>query len=350
MNQLMQLGLPGMLIVMLSLGVTPSVDGQALREVTYLWPSPAPNPAVPEVYIAQALGYFQEEGLRVTVVHLGGSGDALKFVTLGRGEFAVGPPDGLILSAQSGNPLKSVCTFFYSYAFELLVLADSSVKSVKDLMGKKIGVTSPGSGAIPYVHAVFRELGLPSSNVQFMYVGTQMSAFLALTRKEVDALASTGNTTALFGIEGVPVRRLETAFSKKLEGGVIAVRSETIASSPVVVVGVLRALAKAEHYYLSNPRAGVLAMSKVVPDVARDLERSIKQGALSRASHALPQDAGGLYCWTSMSRWEAMQNVMLAAGYVTKKLDPSTYFTTQFLLEVNKFDRVKIKQEAQRMK
>ncbi len=86
---------------------------------------------------------------------------------------------------------------------------------------------------------------------------------------------------------------LESALSRRLEGTVIAARAETIGSEPVVVEAFLRAFTKAHHYYLSNPRAGITAMSKVVPDVGKDLDRSITVGAVRRAKSILPQEAGG---------------------------------------------------------
>lgn len=349
-NRLMRVGVLALLIVIVPVGLVAPISGQQLRKVTFLLGTVAPDPANPQVHIAQALDYFREEGLSVTVALSAGGVNALKFLVLGRGDFALSATGTLVRSVQDGNPLKSVCTIIYGYSYDLVVLAASPVKNVKDLKGKKIGVSGPGSSAIPYMNVVFMELGLSASDVQLVSVGTQMLAFLALTRKEVDALAVSDSTSTLFDIEGVRVRRLEIALAKRLEGGMIAARSETIANDPEVVGGVLRALAKAQHYYFSNPRAGIIAMSKVVPDVAKDLERSIKQGAVRRTKSALPGEAGGLYCWTSTRRWEAIQDVMLAAGLVTRKLEPSTYFTTQFLLEANKFDRVKIRQEAQRVK
>jgi hypothetical protein len=42
-----------------------------------------------------------------------------------------------------------------------------------------------------------------------------------------------------------------------------------------------------------------------------------------------------------------LQDVLLRAGHVKKKLDPSAYFSAQFILGANKFDRVKIRQDAQ---
>lgn len=350
MSGSLRVGLPVILVAVLFLGLATPADSQARRKLTFLEPNLTPNPATPYAHIAQALGYFREEGLDVTIVHAGGGGDALKFLALGRGDIAVGTPDGLMSSVQNGDRLQSVCTYLYGYLYDIAVLATSPVKTGIDLRGKKIGITGPGSSAIPYLNAWLGEFGLSPVDVQLVSVGTQMSAFLALTRKQVDALAVPDSVSVLFDIEGVSLRRLTSTLSNKLEGAIIAARTETIEKDPVVVEAFLRAFSKAHYYYLSNPRSGVIAMSKIVPEVGKDLGRSIAMGAPIRAKSVLPRAAGGLFCWTSLRRWESMQEVLLGTGTVKRKLDPSTYFTTQFLLGANKFDRVKIKQASQAVK
>jgi len=308
----------------------------------------APSPSGPEPYIAKVLGFFQEEDLDLTIIY-SGAVDVYNLLALGRGDFAIGSADGLVRNVQNGQPLKAICPYLNRFTIELVVLAASPVKTVKDLQGKKIGVIGPGSFAIPYVSARFMEAGL-APDAHFVNIGEGIPMVLALTRKEVDAIAVAGAYLAWFDVEHIPVRRLESTLSKKLEGPVIVARTETITGEPMVVEGFLRAFAKARHYYLSNPRAGLIAMSKEVPEIGKDLERSIAMGTLTRANAALPKEAGGLYCWSSMGRWEALQDLMLAAGMVKKKLDPSAYFATQFILGANKFDRVKIKQAAQAVK
>jgi len=339
-----------MVVVMLLFSMTASFGGQARRQVIFIHGSSVPTPGSPQAHIAKALGYFQDEGLDVTIVHARGSVDAFNFLALKRGDFAFGYPDGFVRSVQEGASIRSVCTVSYRYAIELVVLNTSLVKSVRDLQGKKIGVIGPGSSGIPYVKLRFAEVGVPFSDSQFAFVGSDLPAFLALTRKEVDALATTESTTALFEIERVPLRRLESPISKRLEGLVIAARDDLIGSEPTMVEAFLRAFAKAQHYYLSNPRAGIIAMSKLVPEVGKDLRRSLVQGAAQRAKAVPPSEAGGLYCWTSPGRWEALQEVLLIGGYLKRKQDPTTYFTPQFLLGANSFDRVKVRQQAQAVK
>lgn len=346
MGRLIRLFLFGVVLGSLILTGTAPTIGQALRKVTVLMPHKAPNPDTPAPYIAAALGYFQEEGLDVSMVQTGGTVDAFKFLALGRGDFAHGTPDALVRSLQNGDPIKSVCTYTYRNILDLAVLQSSPITTVKALKGKKIGVSGAGSSGIPFMNALLTEAGLADNDVRYVVVGEQMSAFLALTRRAVDALAISDSNTAVFDIEGVPLRRLESPLSKKLEGPVIAARDDTIANDPRMIQGYLRAIAKAQHYYLSNPKAGILAMSKVVPDIGKDLDRSIKLGGARREKSSLPREAGGLYCWTSASRWETLQSFLVASDYVKRKLDPAVYFTTQFFLDANRFDRVKIKQDA----
>jgi NitT/TauT family transport system substrate-binding protein len=331
---------------LVALGLIPAASGQARRRVTILMPHRAPNPDTPAPYVAQALGFFAEEGLDAAIVQAGGTVDAFKFLVLNRGDFAHGTPDALVRAVQNGDPIKSVCTYTFRNILDVAVLASSPIRTVKDFKGKKVGVSGAGSSAIQFMDALLNEVGLKPSDVQYVFVGEQASAFTALNTRQVDALAISDSNTALFDVEGVALRRIESPLSKKLMGPVIAARNDTITQEPRFVESYLRAFAKAQHYYLSNPKAGILGMGRVVPDIGRDVDRSLKLGAPRRAKSELPREAGGLYCWSSAERWELMQEFLVATNYVKQKADVTTYVATQFLVEANRFDRTKIRQDA----
>ncbi len=109
----MRIVLPVMLAVMLLLGSVTPVGSQAQHTVTVLVPSRTPTPGSP---IAQAQGYFQEEGLNVTIVYAC-SVDVFNFLGLGRGDFVTGASPVLIRSVRNGDPVKSFCTSRYRYSW-----------------------------------------------------------------------------------------------------------------------------------------------------------------------------------------------------------------------------------------
>ncbi len=138
----MRIVLSAMLVIIVFLGLVTPAGSQARHKVRILLAGRTPEPVLPQPHIAQAMGYFQEEGLEVTLVYPGGGVDAFKFLALGRGDFAIGSSNNLVLGVQNGDPFRSVCSFVYRFTHELVVLATSPVKTVKDLQGKKIGVSS----------------------------------------------------------------------------------------------------------------------------------------------------------------------------------------------------------------
>ena len=97
------------------------------------------------IYVALENGYFEEMGIKLEMKPLKSSTFVLSALAAGEidgGSMSIVP---LALAREKGVPVKQVCSFGYSKPVDgiegLAVLKDSSIQSVKDLEGKKIGGT-----------------------------------------------------------------------------------------------------------------------------------------------------------------------------------------------------------------
>jgi ABC-type nitrate/sulfonate/bicarbonate transport system substrate-binding protein len=96
------------------------------------------------LYVARDRGYYQKEGLEVDLILMRG-GVANQALIAGNVEFTTVPTAGLQAALQ-GAPLKVVLSTFHKPMFWLYSRAE--IRSVKDLSGKKVAVSSLGAAAI----------------------------------------------------------------------------------------------------------------------------------------------------------------------------------------------------------
>src|SRR5579862_4905722 len=97
--------------------------------------------------LAKQLGEYQKAGLDVDLVDLKGGSDALKAVLGGSADVVSGYFDHCVNLAAKKQELKAFVVYD-RYPGLVLVVSPSHAKeisSVKDLAGKKVGVSAPGS-------------------------------------------------------------------------------------------------------------------------------------------------------------------------------------------------------------
>ncbi|MFP7298271.1 TAXI family TRAP transporter solute-binding subunit [Neobacillus niacini] len=91
--------------------------------------------------------------------------------------------------ADKINEMKGIFAWDYA-AFNLIVKADSGIKTVEDLKGKSIAVGAPGSTGAVYVWpSVLPEFGITEKNSDWKYL-TQSAAATALADGSVDAITA----------------------------------------------------------------------------------------------------------------------------------------------------------------
>src|SRR5882757_3470433 len=97
--------------------------------------------------LAKQLGEFERAGLGVELVDLKGGSDALRAVLGGSADVVSGYFDHCINLAAKKQELVAFVVYD-RYPGEVLVVSPvhtGEIKSIKDLSGKKVGVTAPGS-------------------------------------------------------------------------------------------------------------------------------------------------------------------------------------------------------------
>lgn len=123
--------------------------------------------------LADSQGWFRQEGLDVTMQDLKGGAAAAKALIGGSAEFACLALDHALKARAQGEDLVLLATYTRYPGLTLVVdsrLADR-VRTVADLKGTRVGVTSLGSGSHLALQALLVKNGLALADVDALAVG-----------------------------------------------------------------------------------------------------------------------------------------------------------------------------------
>src|ERR1700754_1680553 len=139
--------------------------------------------------LAKQLGEYDKAGLAVELVDLKGGSDALKAVLGGSADVVSGYFDHCVNLAAKKQELQSFVVYDRYPGFVLVVSPshNAEIKSIKDLAGKKVGVSAPGSSTDFFLEYLMKKNGLDPTSAAVIGVGLGATAVAAMQQGQIDA-------------------------------------------------------------------------------------------------------------------------------------------------------------------
>ena len=138
---------------------------------------------------------FEKEGIEIEVTSFRGDAQLQQALAAGGVDVGLGSGPGLGFRAK-GAPAIGVAAMYGPPANLALVLPlDTPVKTIGDLKGKRIGVTTTGSLTDWLVRELSRQQGWGSDGIQILALGQMQARLAAMQRGELDGMvieAATG--------------------------------------------------------------------------------------------------------------------------------------------------------------
>jgi NitT/TauT family transport system substrate-binding protein len=170
---------------------TPAISQGAIKiSFTTSWIPEGPNLFA---YVARDKGFWKRVGLDVSVARGSGSGAAAQAVSAGTFDFGMAATPTVIVQAAKKLPITCIGQINYDALMGIGLLAGSSIKTPKDLEGKKLGA-SVSSGEYPFLPLYARKAGFDLAKVQLVQIDGKVRE-RSLMEKQVDAVSAFATST-----------------------------------------------------------------------------------------------------------------------------------------------------------
>jgi NitT/TauT family transport system substrate-binding protein len=215
--------------------------------------------------LGQAKGFYCDEGLNVVNTMIS-DGAAPPAVVGGNLDYVVNVAN-VVAAAASGLDLKMVAMVTSKPYFVLI--APSTVKSVKDLKGMYIGITSPGSSTQSMLTAVLAANGMTANDVYMQPLGNAQGIVAALFSNQIQA----GMIYPPFDVQAVGrgfVRLVQSKEVTNVPLNALVTSGANIRQKPDQVMKVTKGTLRALHY-IQTDREGTMAVMESSFGLAPDL-------------------------------------------------------------------------------
>lgn len=277
-------------------------------------------------YVAQAKGFFAEQGLVVQFQH-GSETDFLKLVGVNQMPFVIASGEQVILGRAQDLPLTYVLPWYYQFPVGVMALADQELDTPQSLEGHKVGIPGMFGASLVAWKALVYAAGLDESQVQLETIGFTQAA--AVSEGQVDAaLDYVSNGPVQLRLAGQEVSVIPVSDYIDLPANGLVTSDILITENPELVQRMTNALLAAFRYTLANPDEAFAISLQAVPEAGGENEAASR--AVFDASLPLWQTDAAAFGRSDPAVWQQAADFMLAMGLIDTPVTIEGIVTNQF--------------------
>jgi NitT/TauT family transport system substrate-binding protein len=280
--------------------------------------------------VAQDQGFYREAGLDVAITSGKGSGSTAQLVASKATQF--GFSDGYVVGngVAKGMTIKTIGSVFRRNPAAVIVLADSGIKTPKDLEGKSIAMTA-GSGQFQQWPAFARGAGIDVDKIQLINIDPA-GVGPALVNNKVEAIGgyAQGYVPAI-EIRGKKAVRIfwYADYGVTVVSNGIIVHDDLLKSDPELVRAFVTPTIKGFLYGRQHPEDAVASVIKYLPTADPTIVR--RELELSWKTWVTPSTKGKPLGWEAEADWASTVAVLGQYGGVSTPVKTSEVYTNDFV-------------------
>lgn len=306
--------------------VAPPARAQT-EEVTYLLPAAAFLPAFGPWMLAQARGYYAQEGLKVNFVVAKGGVDVAKQVGAGNAQIGGAIGDTPIIARAQGVPVKAVAVLGGRSLTQLVVHDGKGINGPRDLKGKTITTLSYQDTTFFALQGMLASAGLTKADVDAQAAGPA-GVWQLFAAGKADAMAAVPDWIVSATQAGAKVKVYSSDEYFKSMAQAILVSDETIQKRPELVRKLVRATLKGMQDIMKDPAAAARDYANAVPQ-HKGKEASVEAVFILYNTQVYPgQKVLGAM---DPDRLAAVQKFYVKEGIVPKETPLNDLYTNQFV-------------------
>ena len=276
-------------------------EGPLERVVFMAGYRPQANLPFVAVYMAEARGFFADEGLEVEIRH-STQGEHGRLLLAGEVDFTTATAAQALRQRANGLPVRAIALFGQRGDQGFVVHADSGIETPGDFEGRSVGFKG---GVVPAeLLALLATAGLGPDDVQLQAVGFDERVFI---ERQVDVFpVFLNNEPNRIRNAGVDIRVFDPADHGIATLGVTyLVHDETTVKRRELAGRFLRAALRGAHYAASHPDEAMDLVLVYAEGADRAHQRFLFDTDLRNATR---EDGMGR---ATLGQWEALQDVLL---------------------------------------
>lgn len=279
-------------------------------------------------YYGKERGFYAAEGIDLTINEGRGSANTVQVVAAGSDTFGLADSSSVILTASKGADVKSVMSLLNTTGFSVVSLAESGIKTPKDLEGKTVAVT-PGDPLGQLLQAVCKANRVDCAKIGMVQVDPAAKVVTVLEKKADALLGGADDQYFLIKYKGANPSAMRYAdWGANIVGMTILTSGDTIKKNPDLVRRFVRASAKSWEETKKNPGAAVDAALKAKPDLNR---QSTLDQLMVDIDLLDSKNSKGRVGWGAQADWD--QTLAILKNYRDLQTDKTwtAFHTNEFL-------------------
>jgi NitT/TauT family transport system substrate-binding protein len=218
------------------------------------------------VSVALERGFFDKYNLKVERINFSGSTDQLlEAIATGHADGGIGMALRWLKPLEQGFDVK-LAVGTHGGCMRLLTAADSPIKSVQDLKGRRIAVSDQASPVKNFFAIRVAQLGIDPESVDWRQYPQDLFGEV-LRKGEVDAIA--GDDPLIYTLrEDNKLREIATNIEGDYENRtccVLGLRGDLVRKDPESAAAITRAVIDAQRWTASNPDETARIFAPYVP-------------------------------------------------------------------------------------
>ncbi len=305
--------------ITLLVGCSENQTEQELTKISLRLPIPVVDVGLSPFYLAVDKGYYEEQGLDVTLKLGSAEANPLKMVIAGEDEFGVvGGPDLIITGRNKQLSIKAIAIMHKDSDLPIIITKkESGIDTVEELEGKKIGMFY-GHSSTNIIRSLLHQEGI---SVEEVNVGFDYSQFIAGKIDAEWAFRTTAGVT--LPEKGIEINIISPAdYGITTHGLTIFTTEEMIEENPELVQKFVSATIKGIEHTLTNPEDGIESTiqrnKKLDPEV--EMKRLLIDNLVTSPNGEMNKEM-----------FQETYDRMLESELVKEGLNVEEMFTTQFI-------------------
>jgi NitT/TauT family transport system substrate-binding protein len=287
-------------------------------------------------YVAEELGYFADQGIVVDDILIGqGSGDTLKLVGTGKGDFGMADLPTLAVARSQEVPVTALAAVNQKSPLAMCTVAEQhKLKTPDDLKGLTVGVQTSGSTYVFY-QALLAANGIPKDALTELTVKPPYENYLLTEQVDTVPCYIDAEVPILEEHAGGPGSLsilLGSDWGYDTYGTGVFTSDEMFENNPDLVQRFMNAYVRSLAYVLEHPDEAAQILAGSSPELAKNVELYKKQLEADIANSFTSDDTEelGLGAMTE-EKWQATIDLLTEQGVITAPPAANDVFDSSFV-------------------